>query len=82
VRKIAKSSSLLGKNEQGHERDERMIYEIKSIPKYKACGDSYAAHGVRERQRIGFRYNGNLLFGVVVGCGSDSLLIEVDVFSF
>ena len=59
-----------------------MLYQIKSVQKYLDVGSSYEAHGVVERQRIAFMFNGNLLFGIVVGCSKDSLLLEVDALSY
>ena len=59
-----------------------MVYEIASKQLYPANGSSYEAHGVKENQRIGFLHNGNMLFGIVVGCGKNTLLVQVDILSF
>lgn len=62
--------------------DLTMFYEIPSIPKYPELGATYQAHNVKEDQRIGFMYKGNMLFGNVVGCGGNSLIMEVGIYSF
>jgi len=59
-----------------------MFYEIKSRPKDKSKGATYEAHNVKKGKRMSFVHNGNQLFGNVVGCGTNSLILEVDALSF
>ena len=58
------------------------IYEIPSKRLESFSQVTYEAHGVKKGERIQFTHKGNILFGIIVGCGPNTLLIQVDALSY